>query len=161
MYEEISVKRKIDWKSLLIKGSILLVIVFIICAVAFSPRKSYAVTPLNGINQELLKTGKKYYTNELLPTNYSNSKSITLMELVEKELIKAKEYNSNNCDFNQSYVKVSKVNSTEFSISSYLYCNDKEDIIADTILISKDNFKPEDNSNANNNDDNFEIQVIE
>lgn len=157
MYEEISIKRKVDWKSLLIKYGLLLIVVFIICAVALSPRKTYAVTPLNGINNELLKAGKKYFTEDLLPTKFSESKSISLMELVEKELIKAKEYNSNNCDFNQSYIKVSKVNTKEFSISSYLICGDKEDTIVDTITIKEDNS----NETSIDAEDNFEIEVIE
>lgn len=157
MYEEISIKRKVDWKSLLIKCGLLLIVVFIICAVALSPRKTYAVTPLNGINNELLKAGKKYFTEDLLPTKFSESKSISLMELVEKELIKAKEYNSNNCDFNQSYIKVSKVNTKEFSISSYLICGDKEDTIVDTITIKEDNS----NETTIDAEDNFEIEVIE
>ena len=64
MYEEISIKKRIDWKSLIIKIGILLIVVFIICAVAFSPRKTYAVTPLNDITQKLLNAGLK---NEEIP----------------------------------------------------------------------------------------------
>lgn len=160
MYEEISIKRKIDWRSLLIKCGLLLIVVFIICAIAFSPRKTYAVTPLNGINNKLLKAGKNYYKEDLLPTKFSESKQISLMELVEKELIKSKEYNSNNCDFNESYVKVLKVNAKEFSISSHLICGNEEDTVVDTITIKEDNSSKETPVNKNS-EENFEIKVIE
>lgn len=158
MYEEISIKRKIDWKSVFIKSGILIVLVFIICAISFAPKKTYAVTPLNGINKDLLEAGKKHYNNDL-PTKIGHTKSITLMNLVELDLIKAKNYNSNNCNFNESYVKVAKVNNKEFSISSHLLCGDKNDVIVDTIIIKKDNQVKNDTTVNNTND--FEIGVIE
>lgn len=156
MYEEISIKRKIDWKSLLIKCGILLIVVFIVCAVAFAPRKTYAVTPLNEISLELLSAGKEYYTFDKLPTSLGESRSITLMELTEKELIKATNFDSNNCDFNDSYVKVIKVNNKEFSISAYVSCDSKANTVIDTIKTEKDNA-----FNASKNGDNFSAEVVE
>ena len=156
MYEEISIKRKINWKSLLIKCGILLIVVFIICAVAFAPRKTYAVTPLNGISLELLSAGKEYYTFEKLPISLGESRTITLMELTEKEFIKANNFDSNNCDFNESYVKVIKVNNREFSISAYVTCDSKNNTVIDTIKTDKDN-----ELKASKDEDNFSAEVIE
>ena len=156
MYEEISIKRKIDWKSLLIKGGILLIVVFIVCAIAFAPRKTYAVTPLNDISLELLNAGKEYYTFDKLPSSFGESRSITLMELTEKELIKATNFDSNKCSFNDSYVKVIKVNTKEFSISAYVSCDNKDNTVIDTIKTEKDNA-----TNASKNGDNFSAEVVE
>lgn len=156
MYEEISIKRKIDWKSLLFKAGILLIVVFIVCAVAFAPRKTYAVSPLNGITKDLLEAGKKYYEFDKLPISLGDTSKISLMDLTEKEFINANEFNSNNCDFSESFVKVTKVNIREFSISAYLECDNKNNTVIDTIKTKKDTVKV-----VNNNEDNFKAEVIE
>lgn len=156
MYEEISIKRKINWKSLLLKTGILLIVVFIVCAVAFAPRKTYAVSPLNGIAKDLLEAGKKYYKFNKLPIYLGETSKISLIELTEKELISASEFNNNKCDFNQSFVKVTKVNIKEFSISAYLECDNKNNTVIDTIKTKKDTVKV-----VNNNEDNFKAEVIE
>lgn len=156
MYEEISIKRRIEWKSLLFKTGILLIVVFIVCAVAFAPRKTYAVSPLNSINKDLLEAGKKYYEFDKLPISLGETSKISLMDLTEKEFINANEFNSNKCDFNQSFVKVTKVNIKEFSISAYLECDNKNNTVIDTIKTKKDTVKV-----VNNNEDNFKAEVIE
>lgn len=156
MYEEISIKKRIDWKSLIIKIGILLIVVFIICAVAFSPRKTYAVTPLNGITQKLLNAGKEYFTFENLPIRIGDYKTVTLTELIEQEYIKAKNFEDNKCDLDRSYVKVTKVNSKEFSIYAKVECNNNEEIIVDTIKTKEDT-----TNNISNDDENFSFEVVE
>ena len=156
MYEEISIKKRIDWKSLIIKIGILLIVVFIICAVAFSPRKTYAVTPLNDINQKLLNAGKEYFTFENLPIHIGNYKLITLDELINQEYIKSKNFEDNKCDLARSHVKVTKVNSKEFSIYAKVECNNDEEIIVDTIKTKEDTTK-----NTSNYEENFSFEVVE
>lgn len=156
MYEEISIKKRIDWKSLIIKIGILLIVVFVICAVAFSPRKTYAVTPLNDITQKLLNAGKEYFTFENLPIHIGNYKLITLDELINQEYIKSKNFEDNKCDLARSYVKVTKVNSKEFSIYAKVECNNDEEIIVDTIKTKEDTTK-----NTSNYEENFSFEVVE
>lgn len=155
MYEEISIKRRIDWKSLLTKTGILLIVVFIICAIAFSPKKTYAITPLNEITSKLLSVGKEYFTFDLLPINLGDEKSITLNDLIEKELIDQKDYENNKCDYNNSYIKVTKVDNTEFSIYATVLCNKTSDIVIDTIKTKQDTLVND------TNNDSLKVEVIE
>ncbi len=155
MYEEISIKKRIDWKSLTAKLIILLLIVFIICAIALSPKKTYAVTPLNSITKELIDAGKEYYTFENLPINIGEYKSITLASLIEKDYIVEKSFKTNNCSYDESYVKTTKVNAKEFSIYAKVICDKDEEVIVDTIKTKKDT------KSSLNNDESFSIEVID
>lgn len=155
MYEEISVKKRIDWKSLLTKLGVLLLVVFIFCAIAFSPKKTYAVSPLYNITKQLLNAGKEYYVYEKLPINIGEYKTINLFSLIDEEYIKGKDYTANNCEFDDSFVKVTKVNNKEFSIYAKVLCDNDEEVIVDTIKTKKDN-----NINTNK-DDNFSFEVVE
>lgn len=139
MYEDIKVKKRIDWKSLLLRSGILLIGVFVVCALIFTPKnKTLADTPLKANTRVLLKAGKEYYNNDKLPSNLSEETGITLMELVENNLIEAKEFNSLNCDFNQSYVGIRKVDKKEYSIKANLVCSNEKSVIVDTINTSED-----------------------
>lgn len=155
MYEEISVKKRINWSSLLTKLGVLLLVVFIICAIAFSPKKTYAVSHLYDITKQLLNAGKEYYVYEKLPTNIGEYKTINLFSLIDEDYIKGKEYTENNCEFDNSFVKVTKVNNKEFSIYAKVLCDQDEEVIVDTIKTKKDN------KNINTNENNFSFEVIE
>ena len=155
MYEEISVKKRINWSSLLTKLGVLLLVVFIICAIAFSPKKTYAVSHLYDITKQLLNAGKEYYVYEKLPTNIGEYKTINLFSLIDEDYIKGKEYTENNCELDNSFVKVTKVNNKEFSIYAKVLCDQDEEVIVDTIKTKKDN------KNINTNENNFSFEVIE
>lgn len=155
MYEEISVKKRINWSSLLTKLGVLLLVVFIICAIAFSPKKTYAVSHLYDITKQLLNAGKEYYVYEKLPTNIGEYKTINLFSLIDEDYIKGKEYTENNCEFDNSFIKVTKVNNKEFSIYAKVLCDQDEEVIVDTIKTKKDN------KNINTNENNFSFEVIE
>ena len=137
MYEEVSIKRKINWKPMIIKLSAMLAIVFIVCALIFAPEKTYASTPLNSINNNLLKAGKKYFNIDNYPTKISDYKIVTLMEIVENDLVKAETYNK------------------DYSIYSFLNCNNVTDTVASNIKTKEDN-----NKNVVN-DSNLTVEVIE
>ncbi len=155
MYEEVSIKRKINWKPMIIKLSAMLAIVFIVCALIFAPEKTFASTPLNSINNNLLKAGKKYFDIDNYPTKISDYKIVTLMEIVENDLVKAETYNKEKCDFNKSYVKIVKVDNKDYSIYSFLNCNNVTDTVASNIKTKEDN-----NKNVVN-DSNLTVEVIE
>ena len=75
----------------------------------------------------LEKVGKKYFTNDLYPKKVGDSISITLEELIEKELIEEiKDTKGNLCDIKNSYVKVTRLDE-EFQMKSYLVCDNFED----------------------------------
>lgn len=133
MYEEITVKRHIDWKLLFFRLAILLLVVFIICAIAFTPRNTHASTPYNNLAKTLLKAGKKYYIDSKLPTSLGYNNTITLRQLIDDELLDSKDYNDNDCNYDNSYVRVTKVGNNEYSIYAYLFCNGVEEVIGDSI----------------------------
>ena len=117
--------------------------------------KTYAVTPLNSITKELIDAGKEYYTFENLPINIGEYKSITLASLIEKDYIAEKSFKANNCSYDESYVKTTKVNAKEFSIYAKVICDKDEEVIVDTIKTKKDT------KSSLNNDESFSIEVID
>lgn len=153
MYEEITVKRHIDWKSLLFKIGILLLVVFIICAFVLTPKNSNAKTPYNTLANELLRIGKDYYDDSKLPTSLGYSNSITLKQMIDSNIVDEKDYSSNNCDYENSYVKVTKVGNNEFSIYVYLLCNNNEEVVGDSIVSNVNNKTNISNANSNNKEE--------
>lgn len=137
MYEEISVKREIDWHSLFFRIGLLILIVFIVVLIVLTPKKSSASTPYKSLADEALAAGKEYYTESRLPNTLGNSNSINISYLIENSLLKDKQYVSNGCDLDNSYVKVTKVGSKEYSIYVYLLCNGYKEVVGDSITLSK------------------------
>lgn len=150
MYEDIKVKRKIDWNSLFVKGGVLLVGVFLVCLVIFSPKgKSFADTPINEKTRLLLNAGIEHYENNALPTVMGSSNEITLMALIEKKQLNAKDFNSLNCDFNDSSIKITRVGKNDYSIKAYLLCGKDNNTIVNSIEATNDD------------SNNFEFTVVE
>lgn len=163
MYEEKTKKKvNIDWKSLIIKIVILLVVVFIILWVIslFKGDKKKVESNLTSNLQYMQKTAKEYFTGSKLPTNVNGRRKITLGEMIEKNvIIEFKDQNNKACDMIDSYAEATKVNNTDYTIKVKLVCGGESDYIIDTIKYEDDNSNIGDNNvsepvgdNGENND---------
>lgn len=75
----------------------------------------------------LEESGKKYFTEDLIPKEVGKSVTITLGELIDANLSKKIKDNDNKaCDNKKSYVKVTRLDN-EYQIKSYLKCDNYED----------------------------------
>ena len=70
-----------------------------------------------------------YYTNERLPQEIGESKTMTLKEMIEKKLVlDLKDKNNKSCNQEKSYVKITKVDD-EYILKVNLKDSEKEDYI--------------------------------
>lgn len=87
----------------------------------------------------LEKAGKDYFKEELLPKNSGDSVTVTLKELVDKELTdEIKDINDKTCDLEKSNVKVFRLD-TDYQYKSTLVCENYEDYLNSFVEIKKEN----------------------
>ncbi len=85
----------------------------------------------------LESAGKKHFTDEFLPKETGDSKTVTLQELIDKELIEEiKDTKDRVCNLNDSNVKVFKLDS-EYQFKSTLICDDYENYLNSFVEIEK------------------------
>lgn len=135
MYEEIQIKRHIDWKKAFTKLGVLVMIIFIVCLILFNPGKeSYAETDFSKNLKYVVAAAKKYYTKDNLPTEIGNVSNIKLSTLIEEKLLdKHADLESDSCNKEQSYAKVTKISKKEYSLVVYLECKSENASSIDTI----------------------------
>ena len=133
MYEEIQVKKKVDWKSAFTKlGVLVLFIILLAIIIALPAKGSYAETEFNYNLKSFVTASKKYFNNNL-PSEVGNVSTVKLDTLIEEKYIKHVDLESDSCNKEQSYAKATKLNNKEYSIYVYLECNSNQASSIDTI----------------------------
>jgi len=146
MYEE---KNSFSLRTLILQ--LLTVLLFVFIMIWLFPTKNYMennyvtedelIQRLESIygrlfadNVDTMRTaGKSYFTTERVPKKVGDSVTLTLGEMIEKKLVLAfVDSNGNSCDLNQSYVKMTRLN-TEFELKVQLTCTDYQDYIIEYI----------------------------
>ena len=75
------------------------------------------------------EAGKEYFTNERLPQNVGDVKTITLKDMYAKKLLlELKDKNGKSCSAENSYVMVEKFDN-EYQMKVYLECGEEKDYI--------------------------------
>ncbi len=134
MYEEVYVKRKIDWKSAFIKLGIFALLVFILCFIIIHPSKvSYAETEYEHNLRVFTNAAKSYFKNGNLPSKVGNESMVKLGTLMEENKIKHIDLESDNCNKEQSNAKITKISKHEYSVLVYLECKSNQNKTVDTI----------------------------
>lgn len=126
---------------------ILFIVIFVFLLIWLFPTKSDVKKSLEGISFDdsslkplydrifidnilmMKDAAKDYYTTERLPKNVGDSVSMTLGEMLDKNLIVPfTDSNGNQCDLEESYVKVTN-NDEEYLMKVNLSCSDQENYI--------------------------------
>ncbi|MBQ6687086.1 MAG: hypothetical protein IJN03_01000 [Bacilli bacterium] len=148
MYGEGKQKLNINWKSLLIKLGILLLIVFIICFVIFRPNKNKDNSTLDNNIAAVKNAAINYFKNNMSLEKIGDYKKITLEELESQEFIsEQKDNNGNTCNGDKSYAYLTKVRDDQFVLKINMRCGQDEkskvfDITTEDLTV-KDNNKNE------------------
>ena len=154
MYEEKSKRLDIDWKSLLIKLGVMLIVVFLLMWVIslFSGDKKKPNESNLAANLQTMQTvALEYFTGSRLPESVNGQKKITLQEMLDQKLlIEFRDQDNNTCDTKESFAEATKINLQDYTIKVKLVCGDKSDYVIDTITVKQDNII------ADNPDDNYE-----
>lgn len=141
MYEDKSVPFHINWKSLLIKLSILLVIVFIVLFLISIFNRDEAKKSNFGTNLSAMRdAATEYFVGSRLPKKVNDSEIITLEEMFEQNLlVEFADENGNLCDTESSYAEVTKIDDENYRLEVTLVCKNDNDTIVNTIKRTVEN----------------------
>ncbi len=67
------------------------------------------------------------------PNVLNGEDTISLSEILNKEILKEFTYNEDNCNLNNSYAKITKVNDNDYSLRVQLDCNNNNEFLITTI----------------------------
>ena len=155
MYEDKTRRSiQINWKSLLIKLGILLVVIFIIIWIVSIFNKDEEVTSNFGTNlQSMRNAATEYFTGSRLPNEINESTSLTLKEMFERKLlVEFQDENGNSCDVDNSYIEATKIDDENYRIEVRLVCDNDSDTIINTVKYQSQNNDDEE-TDENVNDD--------
>ena len=171
MYEESKFKLNINWKSLLIKLGILLLLVFIVCFIVFHPWNKEKNSLSININN-VKKAAIKYYQSNMPLKEIGDYDKVLLRDLIDADLTQEQELDGNACNSKESYAYLTKTRDNEYVLKINMVCGkeeenkvlfltnkdlkvevkeeteDKEDIIIEEL--------PEDTENNDNSNENIE-----
>ncbi len=134
MYEEIQVRKRVDWKSAFTKLGILTLFIIILALIIVLPSKgSYAETVYEHNLRAFMNAAKEYFDDGNLPSEIGNESIIKLQDLIDNGNLKNVDLESENCNKEQSYAKITKLNKTEYSVYIYLECKANQASSVDTI----------------------------
>ncbi len=161
MYEGKTKKLNIEWKSLLIKMGILLVVIFIVLWIVSLFNKGNKNVESNlSINLQAMKSAATdYFTGTRLPSSVNGKKKLTLGEMFQQKLVpEFRDQNNKSCDLVDSFIEATKLNNTDYTIKVKLVCGSESDYIINTVSFvdnSTDNntVTPKPDDTTNNNDD--------
>lgn len=136
MYEE-KTRRKIvvNWKSLLIKLAILLVVVFIIIWIISLFNRDQEVESNFGVNFEAMRNAAtEYFTGSRLPKEINESVLITLGDMFDQKLlVEFQDEYGNSCDISNSYAEATKIDDSNYRIEVRLVCDNESDTVINTV----------------------------
>lgn len=159
MYEGKTKKLNIEWKSLLIKMGILLVVIFIVLWIVSLFNKGNKNVESNlSINLQAMKSAATdYFTGTRLPSSVNGKKKLTLGEMFQQKLVpEFRDQNNKSCDLVDSFIEATKLNNTDYTIKVKLVCGSESDYIINTVSFvddTKDVVTPKPDDTTNNNDD--------
>lgn len=155
MYEDKTRRTiQINWKSLLIKLGILLVVIFVVIWIVSLFNRDEEVTSNFGTNlQSMRNAATEYFTGSRLPQEINESVSLTLGEMFERNLlIEFQDENGNSCDVDNSYIEATKLDDKNYRIEVRLVCENDSDTIINTVKYQSQNNDDEE-IDDNTNDD--------
>ena len=136
MYEDEEKKLNINWKSLIIKLLIFIVVVFFLCWIIAKINKPAPKESNNNYidNINIMKTAAfEYYTEKKLPKNTGEANKVTLDELINNKQLIDFTKNGKICNTKKSYIQATKASDDEYSLKVNLECGRQKDFIITTI----------------------------
>lgn len=140
MYEDSnSYRLKINWGSLIIKAILIILFVMLILWLFPVPKLD---TFYNRVFSDNLKTmeeaAKNYYVGDNLPVSTGDSKTLTLEDMVNKNLIvEFVDKDNNKCSGTNSFATITKTDANKYVLKVQLSCGTETDYILENINIQK------------------------
>lgn len=126
-----SILKKIDWKKLGIKLSMLffcmLLLIFIVARLNKYQKTENEIFESN--LDKLTKATAEYFISNPLPNNIGDSVSLVLKEMIELKLIdEVKNNHEKTCNKENSYIITTKTGKEEYHLKIYLECPEKKKV---------------------------------
>ena len=157
MYEDKRRSLKVNWKSLLIKMTIFLVVVFLVMWLISIVTKQSKKNPSNiGENLKVMQqAAAEYFRGDKLPEKLNGKATLTLADMVDSKLIvEFKDQDGKACKKDESYAEVTKISDEEYTIKVKLVCNKENDYVINTVKIESQLVDNNQNDTDNNQDSN-------
>ena len=134
MYEDIQVKKKINWKTAFTKLGVLALFIIILALIIVLPsKKTYAESEYEHNLRAFMNAAKEHFKGNL-PSEVGNVSTIKLQDLIEEKKLKNINLERENCNKEQSYAKITKISKKEYSVYVYLECSKNQASSVDTII---------------------------
>ena len=136
MYDEkVSYRVGINWKDIILKVILLILFVLLLIWLFPSPQlDTFYDSVYNNNIQTMKDAATDYYTVDRLPANIGDSTTMTLGEMIKNKLIVPfVDKDNKSCDNNASFVQLTKISDTEYTLKVQLACGEQEDYIISTI----------------------------
>lgn len=174
-YDDNNVKLKVDWKSLILKIVLILLVILLIIWIFPMPKLDSFYNKVYNDNLNTMKeASENYFTADKLPSKTGDSVTLKLQDMLDKKLVtNFTDKNNNQCSNTNSFATVTKTDSSNYVLKVQLSCDDKTDYILENLNTkgssgsSNSNSKKNSNdgsenngSSANNNDDDSEDDGI-
>ena len=175
-YEDNNVKLKVDWKSLIIKVVLILLVVLLIIWIFPMPKLDTFYNKVYNDNLNTMKeASENYFTSDKLPSKTGDSVTLKLQDMLDKKLVtNFTDKNNNQCSNTNSYATVTKTDNSNYVLKVQLSCDEKTDYILENLNTtssgssnkksgnsSNNGNTSNDNNDNNNNDDDGEDDGIE
>ena len=126
----------IEWKKLIIKIGILIMIMLLITFIISRINKNNIKNKqfLENEIKTIINNTINYYNSNNLPHITGDSTSVVLEDLINQEVLEPiKNLKNKSCDVQNSYIIITKIADTEYRLKIYLTCQ-KEEITKETEL---------------------------
>lgn len=119
------------WRDLLVRIALIVLFIFLLIWLFPMPKLDTFYDRIFADNIKMMQeAAKDYYTIERLPIEIGDKKKITLREMLDKKMILPfLDKDGNSCDFDKSYVEVTRMGVEEYTFKVNLSCNTKTDYI--------------------------------
>lgn len=119
-------------------------IIIIVCLLCSKCTKKEATeeykTVLDSNLNKMIQAAKDYYTEENLPVNIHDAKTLKLQAMIDSDIIAPfKDADNKLCDQENSYITVTKILSTQYKVTAKLICNKQSGEKNDVIITSEEN----------------------
>ena len=157
-YDDNNVKLKIDWKSLILKLVLVILVVLLIIWVFPMPKLDTFYNKVYNDNLNTMKeASENYFTNEKLPSNTGDSVTIKLQDMLDKKLITTfTDKNNNQCSTTNSFAQVTKTDNSNYVLKVQLSCDEKTDYILENLDVINNSRSTKSSSNSQSNSNNSE-----
>ena len=149
MYENDNIVQ-INWKSLLIKVAIGVVLVLLIIWLFPMPKLDTFYNRVYNENLNSMKSvAENYFTNDKLPKETGSTTTLKLQDMIDKKIISSfTDKNNNSCNTTNSFAQVTKTENDAYVLKVQLACEEKTDYVLENLNTTAATI----NVNCNNND---------